>query len=285
MKKDFNEFIQTLQPGIMTYEDLVDVDKVISNYEKWSFEFDEVNKIIGDKENFYKNLNKVLNDNPSIKQYVPLLFATRNEQKKMLGKDYELIQFNNKTPNEEVIEVIKNSPLDELVGKGYVKNINDYLIGVEVGLDTNARKNRTGKVMETKVAELLADKGLDVTLQYNSKNLLINHLISEEDILKIFPDGSADKVFDFMFEYDGEIYLGETNFYSSGGSKLNEVAKSYILLDERINNVKGFHFVWITDGVGWKSAKNQIEEAYGDIEYIYNLDELKNHTVKELFSK
>lgn len=94
----------------------------------------------------------------------------------------------------------------------------------------------------------------------------------------------ATKVFDFMFQFEGKVYLGETNFYNSGGSKLNEVAKSYLLLNGRLSKVPNLEFVWITDGGGWKVTKNQIHEAYTKIPFLFNLHKLKNNSLKELLS-
>lgn len=83
--------------------------------------------------------------------------------------------------------------------------------------------------------------------------------------------GDDEKRFDFVIETTQKIYLIEVNFYSGGGSKLNEVARSYSDIAPKINSVNGFEFVWITDGVGWKSAKNKLQEAYSIIPSIFNL--------------
>lgn len=83
--------------------------------------------------------------------------------------------------------------------------------------------------------------------------------------------GDDEKRFDFVVETSSKVYLIEVNFYSGGGSKLNEVARSYSDIAPKINSVDGFEFVWITDGIGWKSAKNKLQEAYGIIPSVYNL--------------
>ena len=83
--------------------------------------------------------------------------------------------------------------------------------------------------------------------------------------------GDDEKRFDFVIETPNKIYLIEVNFYSGGGSKLNEVARSYSDIAPKINSVQGFEFVWITDGIGWKSAKNKLQEAYSIIPSVYNL--------------
>ena len=68
----------------------------------------------------------------------------------------------------------------------------------------------------------------------------------------------------------------EVNFYSGGGSKLNEVARAYSDIAPKINSVDGFEFVWITDGIGWKSARNKLHEAYNLIPRVYNLTNISD---------
>ena len=83
--------------------------------------------------------------------------------------------------------------------------------------------------------------------------------------------GTDKKRFDFVVKSGNKVFLMEVNFYSSGGSKLNEVARSYSEIASRINSLEDFEFVWITDGIGWKSAKNKLQEAYNSIPRVYNL--------------
>ena len=88
--------------------------------------------------------------------------------------------------------------------------------------------------------------------------------------------GDDEKRFDFVIKTTSKTYLIEVNFYSGGGSKLNEVARSYSDIAPKINSVPGFEFVWITDGIGWKSARNKLQEAYNIIPSIYNLTNIKD---------
>ena len=88
--------------------------------------------------------------------------------------------------------------------------------------------------------------------------------------------GDDEKRFDFVIQTTQKTYLIEVNFYSGGGSKLNEVARSYSDIAPKINSVPGFEFVWITDGIGWKSARNKLQEAYNIIPSIYNLTDITN---------
>ena len=135
------------------------------------------------------------------------------------------------------------------------------MFGIETGLDSNARKNRSGHVMEGMVARIFDKSGIKYRQEvYSSEWPEISGVL-----------GDDEKRFDFVIESSGKTYLIEVNFYSGGGSKLNEVARSYSEIAPKINSVPGFEFVWITDGIGWKSAKNKLQEAYNIIPSIYNL--------------
>ena len=141
-----------------------------------------------------------------------------------------------------------------------IKNLVDYVFGIETGLDTNARKNRSGHIMEETVAKIFSDNGITFRQEVYS---------SEFPSLSIL--GTDEKRFDFVVETTVKTYLMEVNFYSGGGSKLNEVARAYTELAPKVNSVNGFEFVWITDGLGWRSARNKLEEAFYTIPGVYNL--------------
>ena len=138
------------------------------------------------------------------------------------------------------------------------------LFGIETGLDTNARKNRSGHIMENTVARIFSYHGISFRQEVYS---------SEFPKLSVL--GTDEKRFDFFIETPKKKYLIEVNFYSGGGSKLNEVARAYTDLAPKVNSVEGFEFVWITDGIGWKSARNKLEEAYNTIPSVYNLTNIK----------
>lgn len=164
------------------------------------------------------------------------------------------------------MEFLEGTGLAELFQSKTINDLVDYVFGVETGLDSNARKNRSGHIMEATVARLLDEKGIDYRTEVYSK---------EWSILKSVL-GDDEKRFDFVIETPSKVYLVEVNFYSSGGSKLNEVARSYSELAPKVNSVEGFEFVWITDGWGWKSARNKLQEAFSIIPRVYNLASVKD---------
>ena len=159
------------------------------------------------------------------------------------------------------MEYLEGTGLANIFREGKIKDLVDYVFGIETGLDSNARKNRSGHVMEQRVAAIFDDNDV----QYR-KEVYSTEWAELQRVL-----GDDEKRFDFVIPTANKTYLFEVNFYSGGGSKLNEVARAYAELSQKINSVEGFEFVWITDGVGWKQAKNKLHEAYNIIPHVYNL--------------
>ncbi|WP_369683617.1 type II restriction endonuclease, partial [uncultured Muribaculum sp.] len=171
---------------------------------------------------------------------------------------------------EQVTTFLDETGLTEVFQKKQIKNLVDYVFGVEVGLDSNARKNRGGHIMEGLVANILTANGIP---------------FEQEVYYTEFPEivralGADNKRFDFVIRTPQKVYLIEANFYTGGGSKLNEVARSYSELAPKINAVPGFEFVWITDGIGWESARNKLEEAFAHIPSVYNLTNINTFIEK-----
>ena len=195
-----------------------------------------------------------------------ILIAVRNEgQKKVinsLGKCVVLNSFFNSVDG--VMEYLNNTGLTALFQNKKIKDLVDYVFGIETGLDTNARKNRSGHIMEGTVAKIFDNNNIRYRKEvYSSEWPEITRAL-----------GDDEKRFDFVIRTATTTYLIEVNFYSSGGSKLNEVARSYSDIAPKINSVPGFEFVWITDGIGWRNAKNKLQEAYNIIPSIYNLTDI-----------
>ena len=162
------------------------------------------------------------------------------------------------------MEYLEGTGLADLFRQKKINDLVDYVFGIETGLDSNARKNRSGHVMEGMVASILKNNGIKFRQEVYSTEW--------SNLQRVL--GDDEKRFDFVIQTPKKTYLIEVNFYSGGGSKLNEVARSYSDIAPKINSVPGFEFVWITDGIGWKSAKNKLQEAYSIIPSIYNLTDI-----------
>lgn len=164
------------------------------------------------------------------------------------------------------MEYLEGTGLADLFRQKKINDLVDYVFGIETGLDSNARKNRSGHVMEGMVANILDKNGIEYRQEVYS-----TEWPNLQEVL-----GDDEKRFDFVIKTTSKTYLIEVNFYSGGGSKLNEVARSYSDIAPKINSVPGFEFVWITDGIGWKSARNKIQEAYNIIPSVYNLTSIQD---------
>ena len=159
-----------------------------------------------------------------------------------------------------------------------INNLVDYVLGVEVGMDTNGRKNRTGDVMEDLVESYLIKAGLIKNKTY-FKEMYKTDIEKKFglDLSAIRNDGKTEKRFDFVFiGAFGQIFACECNFYGSSGSKLNETARSYKNLAIESKNIKGFNFVWFTDGIGWNTAKHNLEETFDVLDNLFNINDLDN---------
>lgn len=169
--------------------------------------------------------------------------------------------------------------LFELISKRIIHNLYDYVLGVETGLNSNSRKNRGGHLMEDLIEKYLINYGVEYYKQFSIKEIESKWNI---DLSKISNQGKSSKIFDFVVKTPNCIYAIEANFYTSGGSKLNETARSYKMIALEANNINGFEFIWITDGKGWISARNNLEETFDVLDNLYNIQDLENGILKDI---
>lgn len=260
-EEHFQTFISQLTETNANLGFFTDFDKIIARVESISVRLNQLNYLIG-KEDLPAAVYTLWQENPKVFSVLDILIAVRTcEKKKVIDKNgrIRLVEDFFKTP-EGVIEYIEETGLREVLQNKRVTNLVDYVFGVETGLDTNARKNRSGHIMERQIAELFRAEGIPFRQEVYS---------TEFEEMKCL--GEDLKRFDFVVTTPLKTYLVEVNFYSGGGSKLNEVARAYSELAPKINRHPAYEFVWITDGVGWKSARGKLEEAYYMIPRLYNL--------------
>lgn len=255
------EFMESLQPAISSLSYYVDFTKVAGNIEKVTIRLNQLNYLIGQK-NLADAVNKLWTENPKAFSVLNLLIAVRKSKKLTIARNGNFVLLSDyfQSPA-HVLEFIEDTGLATVLQDKMVKNLVDYVFGIEVGLDTNARKNRSGKLMENKVASIFSEYGVPFCSQVKSSIF--------PSIAKVL--GKDIKQFDFTIETPEKTFLIEVNFYGDGGSKPNEVARSYSEIAQRINAISGFEFVWITDGIGWWQATNILEESSMHIPRLYNL--------------
>ena len=264
-KEQFDLFISQLQETNQTLDFFCDFDKISQNVEDIKLSLCMLNSLIGSSD-LRKSVETIWKRDKSAFGVMDILIAVRSEGKKKvldsLGRCVVLDTLFNSVDG--VMEFLENTGLAEIFQSKKINDLVDYVFGIETGLDTNARKNRSGHVMEDMVARIFEKNGIHYRQEvYSSEWPTITKVL-----------GDDEKRFDFVIKTVTKTYLIEVNFYSGGGSKLNEVARSYSDIAPKINSVPGFEFVWITDGIGWKSAKNKLQEAYSIIPSIYNLTDI-----------
>ena len=264
MEKNFDLFISHLNETNATLDYFTDFEKVIKNTNKIAIKLNQLNYLIG-KTDLRKAIKELYDENPKVFEVLDILLAVRtNDKKKTLNANGELVPLENYfTSMKGIIDYIEQTGLANIFRNKNVTNLVDYVFGVEVGLDTNARKNRGGKNMAKAVA-----------LKFKGANIPYRAEVNSTEFEEIKSLGQDLKRFDFVIQTKKKTYLIETNFYNGGGSKLNEVARAYTDIAPKINQYENFEFVWITDGQGWLSAKNKLGEAYSLIPSIYNLANL-----------
>ena len=269
MKEQFKIFLSQLSETNATLDYFVDFKKVKGNVRKIALKLNQLNYLIG-KDNLEEAINDLYDENPKAFEVLDILIAVRNKNAKTLNNTGKIALLESYfTSPKSVLEYICETGLAEVFKNKEISNLVDYVFGIEVGLDTNARKNRGGDNMSKAVSLLFDKEGI-----YYKKE------VSSTLFLDIESLGVDVKRFDFVIKTKRKTYLIETNFYNTGGSKLNEVARAYSEVAPKINQYKNYEFVWITDGQGWLSAKNKLEEAYNTIPSVYNLTTLSKFVEK-----
>ena len=269
MKEQFKTFLSQLSETNATLDYFVDFEKVKGNVRKIALKLNQLNYLIG-KDNLEEAINDLYEENSKVFEVLDILIAVRNKNAKTLYNTGKITLLKSYfTSPKGVLEYICETGLAGVFKNKEISNLVDYVFGIEVGLDTNARKNRGGDNM-SKAVSLLFDR----------EEIYYKKEVNSTLFLDIDSLGVDVKRFDFVIKTRKKTYLIETNFYNTGGSKLNEVARAYSEVAPKINQYENYEFVWITDGQGWLSAKNKLEEAYNTIPSVYNLTTLSEFVKK-----
>lgn len=266
-KEDFEIFMSQLKETNATLAFYPDFKKIAKNVDDIAISLNMLNFLLG-KENLREAVAALWKRDPQVFNVMDILIATRKKDKKKFfdgNGDFRLVHSLFQSID-GVMEFLEGTGLADVFRNSEIKDLVDYVFGVETGLDTNARKNRSGEITESLVASILFKAGIKYQAQVSSYKFA-----KVSEVL-----GKDQKVFDFVMHTTIKTYLVEVNFYSGGGSKLNEVARSYAEVGPKVNSIEGYEFVWITDGIGWNAAKNKLEETFYTIPKIYNLTSLKD---------
>lgn len=278
--RDFEKWLSAFCPSIADYKYYVDFEKVFANVDAVKIPLNILNSLIGSK-NIEDDFRALLKRYPETLKCIPILIAKREMEIYALEEDGTLLKYNFQKQNysiEQFVVFMKETGLFDLLQHHIINNLVDYVTGVEVGLDSNGRKNRGGDLMENLVEKHIKAAGY-VKGQTYFKEMTIKQVQKKWglDLSGISNNGKTVKRFDFVIEGQNEIICIETNFYTSQGSKLNETARSYEEIAKSSASIKGFRFVWITDGSeGWAQAKNNLEETFDVLKDLYNIKDLED---------
>lgn len=295
INKDANQrldfFMETLSVTNRTPDYYVNWEKVTRETKKYELELNTLNYLIG-KDHIYKETLDLFRRQSDLIRAIPSLIASRDKILDVLdidkedNMDFYKLDFINIDKNnlEAYVDFAEESGLLNFLQFEANRSLVDYVYGVEAGLDSNARKNRSGSTME---------KILNRNIVKVSKKFEIEHqaqatanFINNNWNIEIRVDKTA-RMFDeaVYCKTNNRLWLIETNYYGGGGSKLKATTGEFITLNELISEPKNnINFVWVTDGQGWHTAKLPLLEAFERIKYIFNLQMLKNGYLEELFS-
>ena len=284
MKRDFNQWLGKFKSSISNYGYYVDFEKIYKSAAKYKLELNILNSLIGSK-NIEKDFENIILKYPETLEVVPMLLAVRSNEifVKDLTNEY-LFKFDKMIYSvDDYIKFMRETGLFELLQNHIINNLYDYLLGVEVGLDSNGRKNRGGNLMEDLVEDYIIKAGYKKDINY-FKEMYTSEIESELsiDLSVLKGEIKATKRWDFVIKTDKQIYVIETNFYAKQGSKLNETARSYELIANKVKSIEGLTFVWITDGIGWNHAKLPLNETFNVLDTLYSINDLDNGVLNNL---
>ena len=284
-KRDFQTWLSNFRYSIADFGYYIDFNKVYNNVGAIKIELNILNSLIGSK-NIEADFENLIKKYPETLKCIPILLAVR-EYEIFAGENGEvkLYTFNKQINTIEDYKLfMRKTDLFDLLSNHIINNLYDYVTGVETGLDSNGRKNRGGHQMEDLVESYIQKAGFKRDVNY-FKEMYVSEVSRKWniDLSAVSNQGKMEKRWDFVVKTDNCIYLIETNFYGSGGSKLNETARSYKTIATEMKNVKGAKFVWFTDGAGWKSAARNLEETFDVLDDIYSINDMQNGIMKEVF--
>jgi len=285
----FDYLVSNLKPSNMLWSYFVNWEKVFENTKRIELALNILNYLIG-KDDFDEEFRFLLKQNPNVTQVLPALVVRDgvNNKKFRILVDYsnkrlvyEDFDFTKKDINDEDIEkylvFVKETDLKALITSKKIKNLVDYMIGVEAGLDSNGRKNRSGHAMEDIVEAFVKDicekKGYKYLKEANADKI-------KSELGYDVPVDKSSRRYDFVIDNGKELFIIETNFYGGGGSKLKSTAGEYKNL---FDVLKGKHrFIWITDGYGWKNTARPLRETFDHNDYLFTLSMLERGALESL---
>jgi type II restriction enzyme len=272
-----------------TAEFFVNWEKVRKNAEELRIELSLMNSLIGSEE-IEKDFKELIINYPEALRTIPILLAVRDLKFPVIidffnvKKGVKTMDFN-KTRRSTVSEKEIDGYLQFMKKSGLfvifnsTKNLFDYVLGVEVGMDTNARKNRSGDAMEQLIKPVIEAASNEI-----GAKCLFQKKFKTVGLHGRFPASLANRKTDFIV-YKGNKFVNiEVNYYSGAGSKPEEIVDSYINRKNELE-ANGWKFIWITDGNVWKGSESQLTKAFQNMDYIFNINFSNQGLLKEALKK
>ena len=278
--RNFDSWLNTFRQSIATYKYYTDFDTVSRNTDKFKVELNILNALVGSR-NIEKDFEALIAKYPECLKVIPVLLAKRENEIFCMDKQGAITyNFSNELLSiNQYAYFMRETGLFSLIQERIISNLYDYVLGVNVGLDSNGRKNRGGHLMEDLCEEYIKATGLPY-----GKEVYISSIEKKSglNLSSISNNGDVKKRFDFVVYGQQSIYAFECNFYASGGSKLNETARSYKNIALESQSINGFTFVWITDGQGWRHARHNLKETFDVLATLCNISDLEGGVLKAL---
>ncbi len=287
------------------YNYYVDWDNV-SGYGKYSVEMHALDVLIRcEEECFYNEFEKLLSKLPSVIEVFPYLFAlakkerdivTKRSKLKVIGTqidsdDFDEYNFNGKSFKDGMDEAVIKKYYQFFIDMGLKalfqnlleKSVQDYVVGVLVGLDSNGRKNRGGTAFELACEPMIKEAckkyEIEVLTQKQFKYLSNEYGMQINDVI-------ANRKADFILvNKDRTRCMNiEVNFFNDGGSKPEEIINSYIQRQEALKEV-GVGFCLLTDGNCWRGTTNQLKVGFNGLDYLMNYNLAKSGMLEEMINR
>ena len=284
------QFLNTLSVTNRTPEYYVNWEKVERETKRYELELHTLNYLIG-KDDIYSEALRLFTRQPNLLKAIPSLIASRDKVLDILTIDendnmsFDSLNFSKIDKNriKDYVDFVKQSGLLDFLQKKANRSLVDYVYGVESGLDSNARKNRSGTTMEGILERHVAKISQEQKLEWKAQATA--QFIKDKWGIKV-PVDKSERRFDVAV-YSREkhkVWLIETNYYGGGGSKLKAVAGEFTELSQFvITSDNDVEFVWVTDGQGWKTAHLPLAEAFSHITNVFNLEMLREEFLADLF--
>lgn len=285
--RDFEEWLKTFTDNINGWNYYVNFDTAYKNTSAVKRELALLNTLKG-SDNIKSEFVDLINCYPECLHAIPLLLAVRENVIAITDNERRFdFDFNNMNYDvNDYCEFMEKTGVFDLLQSHVIGDILDVGLGINIGLDSNARKNRGGDQMEDLVEHFICEAGFVKDVTYFKEMYLEDvERMWGYSLSAISAEGTATKRFDFVVKPAGssEVYICECNCYSSSGSKLNETARSFKTISLEAKGIQHVHFVWFTDGAGWLKTKKNLKETYDVQEDIYNINDLKNGIIKDKF--